>query len=469
MLNKYRPRPFPAKKAAKSSSAFHGIRGSKLGRFWRGESLAFFSVFLLGLLFFWVQLFTWAIPQVVERQNYVPVQAIVQETKIEEDSSQFKEKTPPGTHYKPLYKPVVLVAYDVHAMPYRVWAFDLHTQRGHQGFHHDKESAERAIKPFHVGQKIPCWYHKADPTKAVIVWPVPVFGVFLLLLSFSFVVLGLVGFVQSFRSDILSPERKISSANKPKNSPIQSLVGGMPQSAWPTVPDDQLINESPGTNLAFRLPLGSQPFFPFLGYTLLTVAVNAVAWSVLVHSAFNAELERMDWPLETALRIAFCLVGVALFVGLAQKILAALRLGPTLLEISDHPLYPGRRYRILLQQSGALRFHRLAIDLVCEEIARFRQGTDTVTSRKDVFRQTLFAREDFETTPALPLNQEFFVQIPRGAMHSLRLENNEILWKLHVSATTAVGPNFFRECPVIVRPAPRHDPSGDGDWEGIIE
>ncbi|MDR1268386.1 MAG: hypothetical protein LBK82_02565, partial [Planctomycetaceae bacterium] len=101
-------------------------------------------------------------------------------------------------------------------------------------------------------------------------------------------------------------------------------------------------------------------------------------------------------------------------------------------------------------------------DLVCEEIARFRQGTDTVTNRKDVFRQTIFSRNDFETTADLPLHQEFFFQLPIDAMHSFRCENNEILWKIDLYAQFAGKSEIRRECPMVVRPVVLNDLTLEG-------
>ncbi len=191
--------------------------------------------------------------------------------------------------------------------------------------------------------------------------------------------------------------------------------------------------------------------------------MNAVAWSVLFHSFLAPEQAGTDWGVGIGFLVLFCVVGVLLLIGPINRFVVAFRLGPMLLEISDHPIYPGRRYRILLQHTGTLKFHKLSVDLVSEEIARFRQGTDIVTSRKDVFRQNLFVRNDFETTSALPLNREFFVQLPLGAMHSLRLENNEVFWKLEINAKIAGLPDVFRECPIIVRPVAFNDLTPEGN------
>jgi len=100
--------------------------------------------------------------------------------------------------------------------------------------------------------------------------------------------------------------------------------------------------------------------------------------------------------------------------------------------------------------------------LVCEEIARFHQGTDTVTNRQDVFRQTIFCLSDFNTTPESPLHEEFFLQLPEEAMHSFRGKNNEVAWKLEFTACLVGWSELRRDCPVIVRPGLFSGPSMEG-------
>ena len=421
-----------------------------------GEPTAFFLIFVLGLVFFLVQLWTWAIPQLTLYQEFVATKGVVLETRVAESPSEdrFEESV--------RFRPEVLLEYRVREKVWRTWCYDLRTLSPSEGFSDHETGVQEALKPFVIDKEVDCWYRESDPAQVVVYWKFSVFGWFLLLLSFSFIILGIVGFFQSFRFATISKERKAAAAFQPKESPIHSLIGVSVKSDWPTVPDIRLINESPGTHLAYRLPLGNRPIFPLVGYMLLTIAVNIVAWGVMFHSFFSPEQNWSDWIIGTVFRGLFCGVGVVLFIGLIHQFLIAFSMGPTLLEISDHPLYPGRRYRILLQQVGVLRFFKLSVDVVCEEIARFRQGTDTITSRKEVFRQTLFERIDFETMPDLPLKEEFFVQLPHGAMHSLRLENNEVIWKFEIFAQIAGWPDIRRECPIIVRPVVLNDLTLEG-------
>jgi hypothetical protein len=241
------------------------------------------------------------------------------------------------------------------------------------------------------------------------------------------------------------------------DSPLSTLSGDTRSTAWSTVPDIKIINESPGTHLAFRLPLGNQPIFPLVGLTLFTVAWLSIAAAVMIQSVMSPALELYDVVGGTILRSLFLGVGFFLFFMVVQKHVRTFGAGLMLLEISDHPIYPGRRYRLSLVVDGVLQFHELSVSIICEEVARFTQGTDTATNRRNVFKQTIFKKNDFDISTNTPLNEEFFIQLPIGAMHSFRRENNEIGWRINISARIAGWSEVQRECPIVVRPIIMND------------
>jgi hypothetical protein len=415
-----------------------------------GEPIFFSIILITGVVVFCIQLWTWAIPQLTFYQEFVASHGTIIETKVAEMTIDSVS----------VFRPEVLLEHQVQGVFYRVWTFDFRTLQPKEGFAANRQLAESLLLRFQTGQLTECWYRTGHPEEAVVVWKNSVWGWFFLLLSFSLIVSGLVGFVQSCRLITVSEERKAARAKSV--SPLQSLTGNSRRVDWSTVPDIRIINESPGTHLAFRLPIGNQPIFPLVGMTLFTLAWFIVSFGIMFHSFIYPEENRSDQVIGIVFRGLFCGVGIILLVSVMHRLFLAFRLGLTLLEISDHPLYPGRRYRVLLQQSGVLRFDHFSVDLICEEIARFRQGTDTVTNRKDVFRQTMFSRNDFETTHDLPLHQEFFFQLPIDAMHSFRHENNEIFWKIDLYAKIVGEPEICRECPIVVRPVVLNDLTLEG-------
>lgn len=277
-----------------------------------------------------------------------------------------------------------------------------------------------------------------------------VWGCLTFLFWFSLIVLGITGLTLSYRIGAVSAERKAAARYRPfPRLPVHL--------EYPTVPDCRLINESPGTHLAYRLPLGIQPIFPVAGLTFFSLVWNLTAWSVVFYRFWNPAENWQDQAFALFVSGMFGGLGILMLADVFRRILFAFRLGPAILEISDHPIYPGRKYRILLQQAGILRFRSFCVDVVCEEVARFRQGTDTITSRKEVYRQQLFSRNDFETTVDVPLQEEFFVQLPMEVFHSFRQENNEIAWKMEILAQMDGREEVYRECPVIVRPVQIND------------
>ena len=421
------------------------MRQNRLSQIRWGEALAFLTMLIVGVVIFVLQLWTWAIPQLKLYQEFVPSRGIVFDKRIAEQTF--------GTEIR--YRPEVLLEHTAGGKNYRVWTFDYHTLEPTQGFVPHQQHAQSALEPFTVGRRVNCWYCVNDPRQVIVVWQMSIWGWFLLLLSFSLIVLGCVGLPQSFRLLAVSKERQAALLALPKDSAQRA-------SDWHTIPDIRGINESPGTHLSYRLPLGHRPIFPLVGQTLFAAAWTLIALVILVQSFFDLSGSWMNQLINILLHSLFCAVGFILVWGIARKLWMTFRLAPTLLEISDHPIDPHRKYRIVLHQDGALQFEHLSVDLVCEEIARFHQGTDTVTNRNDVFRQTIFSRSDFSTKPASPLHEEFFLHLPEGAMHSFRSKNNEVTWKLEFKASLVGWSELCRDCPIVVRPGQVSDLTMEG-------
>jgi hypothetical protein len=160
-----------------------------------------------------------------------------------------------------------------------------------------------------------------------------------------------------------------------------------------------------------------------------------------------------DW-LMTAFFVPFLGVGVALVVVFARLLRQTAGIGPTLVEISDHPLLPGHGYRLFLSQSGNLTLKSIEVSLACEEEAVFRQGTNVRTESREVFRQSLYAGAGAVIRPGEPLAAECDLPVPADAMHSFRASHNQVQWKLVVRGEIAGWRGFQRSFPVVVRPAP---------------
>ena len=410
-----------------------------------GEALAFLTILIVGIVIFVLQLVTWAIPQLILYQEFIPSRGIILDKRIAEQTF--------GTETR--YRPEVLLEHSVNGKNYRIWTFSYHTLQPKEGFSVQQELAESALESFVARHWINCWYRINHPEQVIAVWETSIWGWFLLLLSFSLIVIGLVGLPQSFRYLAVSKERQVALLTPP--NPATNHVAD-----WVTIPDIRGINESPGTHLSYRLPLGHRPIFPLIGQTVFAAAWTIIALVILIQSFFNTEGDWMDQLLNILFRSLFCAIGIGLYWVVARQLWITFRVAPTLLELSDHPILPNRKYRVLLHQDGRLQFQHLTVDVVCEEIARFHQGTDTVTNRQDVFRQTIFSRSDFNTTPESPLHEEFYLQLPEGAMHSFRQKNNEVAWKLEFTAQLVGWSELRRDCPIVVHPSLFSDMTMEG-------
>jgi hypothetical protein len=159
-----------------------------------------------------------------------------------------------------------------------------------------------------------------------------------------------------------------------------------------------------------------------------------------------------DWFL-TFFVVPFAIIGLGAVVILFRKLLVATGIGPTLVEISDHPLRPGGQYRAFLSQSGRLSVSALRVSLVCEEAATYRQGTNARTETREVFCQELLRREAFSIRGGVPFESDFEINVPIGAMHSFAAPHNEVHWILAVEGQAAGWSDYRRTFPVVVQPS----------------
>lgn len=220
---------------------------------------------------------------------------------------------------------------------------------------------------------------------------------------------------------------------------------------FPTVPRDTDITNSPGTHLKFRLPTHTSQ-----GWRLLAATVACLIWNGIVAVLIAVAIRQHwhgegDWRLDLFV-VPFLLVGGYLIFYFVRELLIATGVGPTLVEISDHPLRPGKTYSMYVSQGGHLSMQSLDVRLECEEQATYRQGTDTRTDRRLVFRQHLFRRDQFEILPGEPFEANFEFSVPVEAMHSFKSQHNLVQWTLVMRGAADGWPPFQRSFPVVVYP-----------------
>lgn len=319
------------------------------------------------------------------------------------------------------------------------WAYE-----GPRAANRDRPRERLAGVP--LGAELLCWYDPETPEHVVFergynwwMWALTLF------LPGALLAFGGAGLARSLIRWGKSEERR--AVPRPRRAGPSAAV------AHPGVPAcDNLIN-SPGTVLRFRLPLESPENWTLLGFGLFALLWNAV----LILLAINAGLDllggRIDWLLLTIL-VPFAAVGIAGIAVFVRGLVLATAVGPTQLEISDHPLRPGGSYELLLAQGGSGTFREIELALELEEQATFRQGTDTRTERVVVWRAPLGAWQGLQVAPGTRFEAGTTLQIPAAAMHSFASEHNSVSWRVVVRGHPVRWPAFTRSFPVVVFPAP---------------
>ncbi len=343
-----------------------------------------------------------------------------------------------------LYRPEIKIEYDVQGVTYSSYTLNVH----HTSFV-EQEEARAAIDRFADRTNGTCWYDPVDPGTAVLIrgyqwwiWPA-------LLVPISFIAIGVGGLIFTMLNWGKSAERRAAARKLPAAELFDLPAKADPQ--FPFVPDCSEIVSSPGTRLAYRLPLAQSPGWTLFGLLAVSIAWNGTVSVFVIMAAASMFRGHTDW-LMTLFTLPFLGIGAALVVVFVKQLRHNAGVGPTLLEISDHPLVPGHNYRVYLSQTGNLKLKSVDICLTCEEEAVFSQGTNARTESREVFRKKVFSIADAVIRPSEALEAECDLPVPAEAMHSFRAGHNQVHWKLIVRSEADGWQSFQRSFPVVIRP-----------------
>jgi hypothetical protein len=322
------------------------------------------------------------------------------------------------------YRPEIQVRYVVNGREYQVWTYD--AIGGYSSF---RSAHEQALQGFTVGRECPVWYDPAAPKKAVVVRGYTWWLYLVLLLPVGVIVGGLVGLVR-----VLRPRRLPFPTGPESPQPASAPPPGLP--------DPGASQESAGAVLAVSLRPAVSP-----GQLRAVTAACLVGGGGLVVGGVLAVIQ---------LQFLGALVGVAFGLGLlyvgGRKALVHLRVGATAVEVSEHPVRPEQPFQLCVRQEGPLRLRVLRVTLVCEEAARYRQGTDTRTETRCVYRRVLLHEKEAAAGPNAPFVGSAEVTIPPGAMHSFQAAHNDVRWEVAVHGEPAGLPKFDRKFSLVVAP-----------------
>jgi hypothetical protein len=405
-----------------------------------GEVVLFAILFVLGCVFLYNFLGTWFLPTWRVNHAFVEHTCTVRDKRISEKTEGQLTQ----------YLPEVRIEYQVGATSYATWAYALPNS-----YYANKEEVQEIVGRFQADHEYPCWYDPDNPQVAVLVRGYVWWTSLWLIVPATFITLGGGGLIFSLLHFGTSAERRSALVRRAGRMELFDRPG-LPEGEFPFVPDAAAVTDSPGTTLAFRLPIRTSA-----AWFVFWLGVACVGWNVVVLffvRAAVASFQAGDVHLGPVLGLVpFVLIGLWLVGYFIYRLLIAHGIGPTLVEISAHPLLAGATYELLVSQSGRLRMKSLDVLLVSEEEATYRQGTDLRVEKRRVYEQPLFHQENLEIHRGTPLEIRCPLQIPAKAMHSFKAEHNEIGWKLVVQGNPAGWPRYQREFPLIVYPG-----GGDG-------
>jgi len=286
----------------------------------------------------------------------------------------------------------------------------------------------------------------------------------LILVLASFVLIGGGGVLWAVFHSGTSAERRSALVKRAHSIDLISDAVPMPRE-YPTLPADNNLTNSPGVLLAYRLPTVESPIWGVLASALFCLAWNGVSSVLTVWATRSWTTGDPEWLLSILLLPAHGVGAWSIYYFLRQLIVHT-GMGPTIVEVSNHPLYPGGRYELLISQSGHMRMKFLAARLVCEEEVTYHQGTDIRHEVRVVFERDVFRLADFMIEPASTFEKSVEFSVPVEAMHSFSSAHNSVNWRIVVSGEADEWPSFVRSFPLIVYPLRQQVPTA---WQPAKE
>ncbi|MDZ7616584.1 MAG: DUF3592 domain-containing protein [Patescibacteria group bacterium] len=186
---------------------------------------------------------------------------------------------------------------------------------------------------------------------------------------------------------------------------------------------------------------------------LAALVLGAVIWngivSVMVVIAVNSHRAgNPEWFL-TFFAIPFVLAGLGLICAVPYQCLAMLN--PSLvLEVDTATPALGSTLQIDWRLQGqAGRLSTLKLQLVGEEHATYRRGTNSVTDKHTLFEQIVLETSDMAEIVA---GGHLDVLIPADVMHSFESDNNKIVWSFKATGDIKHWPDMKAEFRLVLRP-----------------
>lgn len=160
----------------------------------------------------------------------------------------------------------------------------------------------------------------------------------------------------------------------------------------------------------------------------------------------------MQWG---ALLLAAILAAVVIVIRLvARWLLVRMVLGKAEVTIQPQRARLGEvlsiHYRQPIKQSR--RLERFVLSLICREWVQYTRGTKTYHDRYEVTAAPHVVLENSELTAGGQLASQLTMQVPPGAMHSVRFKHNRVEWAVRSEIRILRYPRYTQEWPIDVLP-----------------
>jgi len=406
-----------------------------------GQTVLFALLFVVGIVFLVAVLWYQFLPEWRVIRNYQRTTCVVRDARLGQDPNDVDR-----------HRPEIQIEYEVDGHGYTIWTYDARFHSG-RGYAPGSQRQRQILDKFVVGQEYPCWFDPKVPDRAILVHGFDWTTWVMLLLPVSFIVIGgsRVGYIGITWGK--STERKAVLVQRASQLELFEPETDYQDDSYPAVPEATDLTNSPGVRLKYRLPIERSPTWRMIISGMVFMVVTAVTALFLDIAIQTHVANNPDWLL-TLFAGSWLIVSAAALSYFLRQIVINMRAGLTIVEIQSHPLYPGRQYDLFLSQTGRLQLHWIEMSLCCEEIATYRQGTNTRTARKRVFWQLLLRRENVEVRQNTPLEEQLSLSVSANAMHSFKAMHNEVHWQLVVRGKAEGMPAFKRQFPVHIYPLP---------------
>jgi hypothetical protein len=265
---------------------------------------------------------------------------------------------------------------------------------------------------------------------------------------------GLINKPTKAPASVVQEEIVSAPATKPPEPLAESVdwPAPAPATANEVLPPSFVHNE-PGERLRYRLlppPAERNPAVTCLIVMGIVFLGVPFLWLLTLFVKLVAEPLGVPW-LGGAVVLGLTVCG--LIFGARQRLFRTIH--EPRIEISEHPLAAGAGCQAHLFQRGPLAVTFARVLLVCEEKARYTDGTMTRWATEQVYARELWREDALELTRAAPLAREFAVAVPVAAMRSFQSGHNFVTWKLRVEERIpGMWKPWRHEFPIIIQPAP---------------